>query len=262
MQDSGPRGPGLDTPELKPPAELNLTGNVEDQWKRFKQRFSLYLVAIGAAEKDDQQKVALFLTVACSYAIDVFNSFQLTGEEQKNYELVLTRFQTFCTPKRNETFERYLFNSRCQIKSETVEEFIMDLRLKSQSCNFGQLSDSLIRDTIVIGVRDKALREKLLSENDLTLERAVQMCQAREVTQSRKRSMDIGVVGDTECKVEYISKKDVTAKRCGSKESAENRQQRTCGNCGGVHLPRQCPAYGKECHHCGMNNHFALKCRQ
>lgn len=87
--------------QLKPPTELKVTGNVEDQWRRFKQRFTLYLTAIGATEKDDTPKIAFLLTVAGPEAIDVFNSFQLTADEQKNYATVLSKFEQFCTPKRN-----------------------------------------------------------------------------------------------------------------------------------------------------------------
>lgn len=67
-------------------------------------------------------------------------------EERTDFNVVVERFKTFCTPKTNETFERDVFNSRIQMKTESVEEFIMDLKLKSQSCNFGTLADSLIRD--------------------------------------------------------------------------------------------------------------------
>jgi hypothetical protein len=34
-----------------------------------------------------------------------------------------------------------------------------------------------------------------------------------------------------------------------------------CGNCGTVHEPRQCPAYGKECGKCHKMGHFAKWCR-
>lgn len=77
-------------------------------------------------------------------AIDVFNSFQLIVGGQKAYDVVLRKFEQFCTPKRNERYERYVFNSRNQAKSESVEEFITDLKSKCQSCNFGELADSLL----------------------------------------------------------------------------------------------------------------------
>ena len=46
------------------PNALNLTGNVAENWRYFKQEFELYLVAAGLDTKPDKQKVALLLHVA------------------------------------------------------------------------------------------------------------------------------------------------------------------------------------------------------
>lgn len=65
-----------------------------------------------------------------------------------------------------------------------------DLRLKSQSCNFGTLCDSVIKDQIVIGVQDKRVRLLLLKETDLTLEKAINICQAADSTKIQLKSFD------------------------------------------------------------------------
>ena len=52
-------------------------------------------------------------------------------------------------------------------------------------CNFGELRDSLIRDQIVIGVFEHKLQERLLRESNLTLPKAVEICQAAESMQQR-----------------------------------------------------------------------------
>ena len=49
---------------LKPPNELKLSGNVDDNWRCFKQRIELYMVAIGADDKSDERKLGILLTVA------------------------------------------------------------------------------------------------------------------------------------------------------------------------------------------------------
>jgi len=51
--------------QIKPPGNLSCTGNVAEQWRRFKQAFELYLCAIGAEGKGDKQKIAI-LTVTDS----------------------------------------------------------------------------------------------------------------------------------------------------------------------------------------------------
>ncbi len=92
-----------------------------------------------------------------------------------------TKFDSHCSPKKNETFERYVFHSRLQQQGETFDSFIMDLKLKARTCNFGQLQDSMIRDQIVFGINDKKVRERHLRETELTLNEAVRICHASEI---------------------------------------------------------------------------------
>lgn len=56
-----------------------------------------------ATEKADKQKVAIFLNVAGPEALDVYNSLQLSQEEQTSYETVLQKFEEYCGPQKNET---------------------------------------------------------------------------------------------------------------------------------------------------------------
>ena len=46
-----------------------------------------------------------------------------------------------------------MFHTRVQSEGETIDSFTTDLRLNSQSCEFGSLQDSLIRDRVVVGIR-------------------------------------------------------------------------------------------------------------
>ncbi len=44
--------------QLKPPTELKSSGNAEEQWRQFKQRFTLLSTCDGGTEKSDGQKIA------------------------------------------------------------------------------------------------------------------------------------------------------------------------------------------------------------
>jgi len=68
-----------------------------------------------------------------------------------------------------------MFNSRKQFQGEVVEQFVTDLKIRAQSCNFGELQDSMIRDRLVLGITSQRVRERLLREEDLTLGKAVQI---------------------------------------------------------------------------------------
>ena len=64
---------------------------------------------------------------------------------------------------------------------EPVESFITDLHCLAEHCEFGTLKDQLIRDRIVVGLRNKQLSEKLQLDPDLTLEKAMVKVKQSEV---------------------------------------------------------------------------------
>ena len=60
--------------------------------------------------------------------------------------------------------ERAKFNRRSQLPDEPAEQFIASLYNLAADCNFGDLKDQLIRDRIVVGIRNQALSEQLQSD--------------------------------------------------------------------------------------------------
>ena len=57
--------------------------------------------------------------------------------------------------------EHTKFNKRSQLPDESVEQFITSLYNLAADCNFGELKDRLIRDKIVVRIRDASLSERL-----------------------------------------------------------------------------------------------------
>lgn len=148
---------------VKLPDPLNWTGNEDCQWQTFKQRFTSYLQAVGLDAKPDARRIALFLTVAGPQAVEVFNTFVFArAVDKEKFDKVVEKFDEHCSPKKNETFERYVLRSRTQLQTESFFAFVTDLKLKARTCNFGELKDSMIRDQIVFGIHDRKVREGLL----------------------------------------------------------------------------------------------------
>ena len=207
--------------QLKAPTELRLSGNVQDNWNKFKQRFELYLTATGMSDKPEQRKVALFLTIAGPEALEVYNTFTFTEDERNKLQPILDKFEAHCSPPTNETYERYLFRCRMQQEGETIEQFITDLKTKAQLCNFKDLQDSLIRDQIVMGVRDKKITERLLREPELSLKRAAEICQAAEAANVQLQTL----TGQTSADVHTVKKKDFRGQKTGKpvKESTKKK---------------------------------------
>ena len=60
---------------------------------------------------------------------------------------------------KNVIFEWARFNRREQEEGETVEHFIASLYQLSEDCQYGEMRNELIRDRLVVGIRDLALLE-------------------------------------------------------------------------------------------------------
>ncbi|CAN7947430.1 unnamed protein product [Ixodes pacificus] len=173
---------------LKTPEPLQLSGNLFENWKRFKQKAELFLKSTASKERprSEAAKAAVLLSVAGDEALDVFNNFKFEdGKDQDDYATLVRKFEAYFAEVSNEVHERYVFRSRAQAEGEPVETFIRDLKKLAAQCNIGELHDSMIRDQIVFGTNDLKLREKMLCEKGLTLLKAEEMCKVAETLAKR-----------------------------------------------------------------------------
>ena len=142
----------------------------------------------GLDQKSGENQVNTIVYSMGEVADDIMVPFGLTADDAKQYELVKDTFESHFIVKRNIIFERAKFNLRSQQEGESVETFITDLHCLADHCEFGILKDELIRDRIVVGLKDKKLSEKLQLDSKLTLEKAV--IQTRQ-SETVKKQQDI-----------------------------------------------------------------------
>ena len=102
---------------------------------------------------------------------------------------MLGKYEKYCSPKSNLTYERHQFNIRNQNEGESIDSYVTDLRILSKSCEFGDLTDSLIKDRLVCGVKQDTVRSRLLWETDLTLQKAIDICRAAETSTQQLKAM-------------------------------------------------------------------------
>ena len=62
-----------------------------------------------------------------------------------------------------------IFNKRDQQSNETADAYYTALCTLAKTCNFGNLEDNLIRDRIVMGIKDNSTRKKLLLSKSRSL---------------------------------------------------------------------------------------------
>lgn len=143
--------------------------------------------------------------------------------------------------------ERHKFNTRNQRAGETIDSYISDLKIKAKSCNFGDLCQELFQDRMFCGINNDNMRKVLLHDSDLTLAKAISICQIHEVTEEHNKTLSYPQHSAT--KVDAFQAK-LTGKR---KHETKMRYQAekygtactdSCDNCGGSHPAKKdkCPS--------------------
>lgn len=253
---------------MRPPPQMSFEGNIKNNWKLWYQKYKIYMQASGLDTKSEERQVAVLLHIIGDQGQEKFDTFGLSDEDKKSIEKVINAFDKYCTPKANETMERFLFFTRAQEQGESFMDFLTDLRKLSATCGFGNLKDSLVKDRIVLGVNDEDVQRRLLKEQNLDLEKSISICQAAELAKSQ-----VKMINTESNKVHILRTKHIEKENKREKDSPEHKgfdksrswnsqqQTKTCSRCGGIHKPRQCPAYGKTCSKCSRLHHFASVCR-
>ena len=158
-----------------------------DEWQKWKRRFEQFRKASRLSTETKQRQVSMLLYTMGEEAEDTLLSTKISESDQKDYDKVIAKFDSFFQVRKNVIFERARFNRRCQKQDESVEQFITCLYQLSENCEYGDLRDEMIRDRIVVGIRDEAMSQKLQLDADLTLESAKKMVRQREAVLVREQ---------------------------------------------------------------------------
>ena len=244
---------------IKPPSELDIDSlNLADVWKEWKEAWELYRISSGLHEKDDAIQIATIQSILGTKARQVLKTLpNIPGDiTERTVEGILTALETYCVPRKNTTYERYVFRMTIQ-EDRSFDIFVTDLRRKAEYCDFGAIKDSLIRDQIVVGINDPKLRERLLRETDLTLEKAIKLCRITEQSQNQSK---IFISPTTQTGNIDSVKKEAPPVDTAKSKNEDPRRIMKCKFCAASHDRGNCPAYGATCHKCKGRNHYARCC--
>ncbi|XP_062707172.1 uncharacterized protein LOC134287930 [Aedes albopictus] len=166
---------------------------------------------------------------------------------------------------------RYKFRCRVQGPGETNENFLLDVKLLAEACDFGEFRDSAIRDQLVYGVYDKGLQQRLLDEENLTLKTAERILKAKEITANSSQAINRnGAVNSVKQRLGWTESRDnrkVYEDRTGERGRRERSRfddRHSQYSHGGYRSRSRSQTKGRYanfvCHYCKMRGHIQKNC--
>ena len=241
--------------------ESNTSSNLDKLWIRWREDLVLFLMA--SAITSDDQKKALLLHLGGSDIKEIYRGIQQMGDKYKD---TIIRLDEYFKPRKNITYERYLFKQTKLNKNENSSNYITRLRRLAETCEFDDTNIE-IRDQFIVHCVSSSLKKKLLREGEFSLEKLLEIVRNEEA--ASERLVEINKTEESEEKIHKLTKYQPT--NSSSNYRGNNRRyndngiskSQNCTHCGNLfvtgHL-KQCRAIGKTCYNCGGKNHFSSVC--
>ena len=253
--------------QISPPQSFNFAQ--PDEWPRWIRRFERFREASGLKSKEQASQVNTLVYCMGDEADDILSSLGLS-DDKKSYETVKTKLEGHFVKRKNVIYERAKFNQRKQEQGESVDSFITSLHCLAEHCGYEGLKNEMIRDRIVVGLRDANLSMKLQMVPDLNLEKAVTVARQSEAVQQQQ-----GIVRGEPRVVDSVDSHK-KGKHVQNKSGSKNKhfsavqtppstkpQKQTCTRCGKpAHSRQKCPAVNETCHKCGKKDTTNLCVKQ
>lgn len=227
-------------------------------------------------------QASLLINLIGPEGFDVYETFTFEDSTDKdNVDKLIQKFDEYFGVKPNITLARYNFFTRNQEIGESINQYVTALKLLAKNCGFQTLEIELIRDRIVCGIKNAVVRDRLLRTDDLTLDKAIKICQVDEISVDSSRLLETRSVGQGPAHVDAVGVRGGGGaarargrgwrgrRACGAPASANTYRRDlpsgaggNCPRCGGNQCgaSNQCPAIFVQCYVCENYGHFARMC--
>ncbi|XP_043512189.1 uncharacterized protein LOC122529803 [Frieseomelitta varia] len=248
---------------VRPPESLSTSGDMIQNWQKWKKDFMIFMEASNCINKPKNHQAYLLRTYIGKMGQDIIEKLVSNNlKERDDMNILLAKLDKHFCHHKNEVIERYNFFNSNKKPDESIEDYIVNLKNKAKDCNFGKMTDSLIRDKIILEFKNKQLRQKLFNVENLNLSRLVSIFNEHASTMRKdqqnvpKKTNNIDNVSDDD-----IKNRNGEASSSNRNEKSVNIQNRkNCSKCNQRHPMRACPAWGLKCEKCGKYNHYTNCC--
>ena len=193
---------------------------------------------------------------------------------------LMQRIESVVTQKINPMVNRVKFSKLSQSSTETIQAYAIRLRSAAKECNFlcpqceTDISDVYIKDQLVSGVFNQVLQADILSKAEMltNVNDTIRHAEAFESALRDQNNInfnnneEVARISSNYKRSKAPNKTQNTSQR-PQYQRRRDRDQSPCNGCGRYHTKpykrdEVCPAWGKTCNSCGVQNHFSSACRR
>ena len=189
IEDKSLHGVRMANISLEAPAHFNFSR--PEDWTKWKRRFNQYCITSDLAEEGEVCQISTLLYCMGNDADTILTSTNISRDDRKKYDRVVAKPNDFFKVQANVIYERAKFNHRDQKEGESIEQYISVLYELVESCEYGELRDKMLRDRIVVGIRDFSLFERLQMDANLTLDKAKRTVHQKEAVHKQTMSLKV-----------------------------------------------------------------------
>ncbi|GBL64618.1 hypothetical protein AVEN_79206-1 [Araneus ventricosus] len=218
----------------------------------FFERFQTYL-DVQNIPADTRAKVFISSLSAKLYQL-LKNLLAPDLPSDQNLDKLKNVLKQHLTPKPLIIPSRHKFLNRKQNEGESINCYIAELRALAINCDYdSNMLNIMLRDVFVSGLRDKAILDRLFEEDNVDLEKTLQIALAMEkVCKGANGIMGQGI------KAVYAGKKQMNKK---SNFVSKQKKPLFCSRCTGTdHVKEKCRFIFSKCNFCSKVGHIQRAC--
>ncbi|KMQ86678.1 hypothetical protein RF55_14283 [Lasius niger] len=144
---------------------------IDASWTQYIERLDFQFIANEIDNPVKKRAILLSVCGKATYAL-IRSVVMPKSPADLSFDEIVQKVGEHFTPKPSEIIQRFKFNKRSQTASESVADYVADLRRLSEHCGFETTLDSMLQDRLVCGIADEAIQRRLLAETDVFSESA------------------------------------------------------------------------------------------